>query len=245
MSRFFINEKDINANSITITGDDVTHIKRVLRLNAGDSLTLCDGKGSDYSVKIEKVEGDRIITGIMSVERSSTEPPFEVTLFQGLPKSDKMELIIQKCVELGVNRVVPVSTGRTVVKLENAKDTQNKVNRWRRISLEAAKQCNRGAVPEIEMPVSFDKALELSAGSQLGIIPYEKERSGGLKKILTGDFQSISVFIGPEGGFTEEEIEKALLKGLKPVTLGPRILRTETAGPAVLSILMYALGDMG
>jgi len=246
MPKFFVDEQNIQSDLIVIDGDDVKHIKKVLRLNPGDSITVCDGKGNDYHASIKDIESNRVIAAILDVYKSGTEPPIEVTLFQGIPKSDKMDFIIQKSVELGVSRIVPVITERTVVKLDSKKDATNKVTRWQRISLEAAKQCNRGFVPRVENPVDYEEALKLCQQSYLKIMPYEKENKYNLKKCLYGcDPAKTAVFIGPEGGFSEEEVKKASASGVKPVTLGPRILRTETAGIAVLSILMYELGDIG
>ena len=246
MSRFFIEETDIGPDFIDITGEDVSHIKKVLRLKCGEKLTLCDSKGNDYLVRIDRFENNYIRTAILERKKSITEPPVEVTIFQGIPKSDKMDLIIQKCVELGISRIVPVMTERTIVKIDSGKDAENKVSRWQRISMEAAKQCNRGMVPKVDLPVTFDRALELTDGADLRIIPYEKETAVGLKSCLVdGNIRKIAFFIGPEGGFSEKEIEKAAGKGVRPVTLGPRILRTETAGITVLSIIMYQFGDVG
>jgi 16S rRNA (uracil1498-N3)-methyltransferase len=245
MSRFFISEGDISDNIINISGEDVKHIKKVLRLMPGDNLILCDGKGNDYMVRIEKIDQDHINTKIVTSKPNETEPPIVVTLFQGLPKSDKMDLIIQKTIELGINRIVPIITERTVVKFDNRKDIDNKISRWQRISTEAAKQSNRGIVPKIEEPLLFEDALEVSKTCDLRIIPYENEKIGTLKNIISDrNINNIAVFIGPEGGFSENEINKSIISGIKPVTLGPRILRTETAGIAVLSILMYELGDV-
>jgi len=245
MSKFFINAENIHDNSIIITGDDVDHIRKVLRLGSGDRIVLSDGMGNDYMVKIERYESGLVYTSIVSVEKSNTEPPIEITLFQGIPKSDKMDFIVQKSVELGVKRIVPVMTARTVVRFAGDKDMDSKVKRWQRISLEAAKQCNRGIVPKIDMPLSIEEALEVSADADFAVIPYEKEARNHIKSLIGSELKKAAVFIGPEGGFTEEEVEKALLRNVKPVTLGPRILRTETAGIVVLSILMYELGDMG
>lgn len=245
MPRFFVEQSNIYSNIINITGEDVNHIKKVLRLKCGDYITLCDGNGNDYLVEIEKFEAECVRTGIIRSEKSTTEPPIEVTLFQGLPKSDKMDFIIQKGVELGVGRIVPVITGRTVVRIENRQDAEKKSARWQRISLEAAKQCNRGVVPKVEIPQEYEKALTAAQSADLSVILYEKETKQGLREcIKKNDIKKISVIIGPEGGFMEDEIERAGFYGIKPVTLGPRILRTETAGIAVLSILMYELGDV-
>ncbi|MGI6777456.1 MAG: 16S rRNA (uracil(1498)-N(3))-methyltransferase [Acetivibrionales bacterium] len=246
MPRFFVSNQNIFADNIMITGEDVNHIKNVLRLKTGEEIILCDGNGKEYIAAIEGYETDKIRTVIREMKLSSTEPPVKITLFQGIPKSDKMDFIIQKSVELGVSRVVPVVTERTVIRLHSGKDTEKKVNRWRRICLEAAKQCNRGIIPDIEFPISFEQALEFSKESDLKIIPYEKQKECCLSDIIkNGSAGTVSLFIGPEGGFSEDEIEKAGLYNVKPVTLGPRILRTETASIAVMSILMYEIGDLG
>lgn len=248
MSRFFTDRSliDREAGKLFIAGDDVNHIKNVLRAAPGDILIVSDGNGSEYSVGIESFEKDRIRASIIDINPNTTEPPVRITLFQGIPKSDKMETIIQKCVELGICKIVPVITERTVVKFKDTRDMENKTVRWRRISLEAAKQCNRGIVPEVSMPVKLEKAFLLSGDYELGLIPYENESDTSMRAYITGlKPQNICFFIGPEGGFDENEVEKAKQHGIKPVTLGPRILRTETAGSAVLSILMYELGDMG
>lgn len=252
MSRFFINSANVDllSNTIEITGDDVNHIKNVLRMACGDGLMLSDGIGTDYVASIMKFEKDKITASIKESKPNCTEPPVDITLFQGIPKSDKMDYIIQKSVELGIKRIVPVITGRTVVRFDNAKDMAGKTERWRRICLEAAKQCNRGTIPVVDEPVRLEKVLEARSDYVLSMIPYEKETGNKLKKCLDsfnrqGTNCRIAVFIGPEGGFSEDEINNAMLAGVKPVTLGPRILRTETAGLAVISILMYEFGDMG
>ena len=248
MSRFFINasDVDVNAKSIIISGDDVNHIKNVLRAVTGDKLIVSDGSGNEYTVCIDNIYKDKISAAIIEAAKNRTEPPVEVTLFQGIPKSDKMDTIIQKSVELGISRIVPVITERTVVRFDNSRDMEAKVKRWQRISLEAAKQCNRGVVPVVELPLKFDKALEAFREYSLKLIPYEIEREKGIREYLKEYTEGkICFFIGPEGGFTDNEIDRAIKNDIIPVTLGPRILRTETAGAAVLSILMYELGDMG
>jgi 16S rRNA (uracil1498-N3)-methyltransferase len=256
MSRFFVDSSavDVQANSICITGDDVNHIRNVLREGPGASLVLCDGRGNDYQVRIEQMEKDRIITSIIETTSCKTEPPVEIILFQGVPKSDKMELIIQKTVELGISRIIPVITDRTVVKFDGAKDKAAKTARWNKIALEAAKQCNRGIIPHVDEPVTFGAAVALIRENQnpidMALIPYEKESAITLGSAVDSaasvmGIKRAAVFIGPEGGFSEKEIQTAKDKGITPVTLGPRILRTETAGLAVLAILMHMIGDMG
>ena len=186
MSRFFVNPDNIDPNSetITITGEDVRHIGSVLRAVPGEVIVLSDGSGIDYKAAIEQIGKDSVSAKIISAETNRTEPPIDLILFQGIPKSDKMEYIIQKCIELGVKRIVPVMTSRTVVKFSNAKDAASKTVRWRRIALEAAKQCDRGIIPAVEEPVRFEKALEMAGDCSLKLIPYEEESRGSLKKLL-------------------------------------------------------------
>jgi 16S rRNA (uracil1498-N3)-methyltransferase len=247
MPRFFISSKDIFDDNINVTGEDYNHIKKVLRLKCGELITLSDGEGLEYVAEIVEFGDGFVHTKVVESFKNTTEPPIKVTLYQGLPKSDKMDFIIQKSVELGITKIVPVLTERTVVRLDSEKDALKKCERWNRISLEAAKQCNRGIIPKIEIPISFKEAIKQTENKALSLIPYEKEAKNSLKQILkrVDSISEISVFIGPEGGFTEQEIEQAVSFGLSSVTLGPRILRTETAGIAVLSILMYELGDVG
>lgn len=264
MSRFFVNKSavDLNNGAVTIMGEDVKHIGSVLRAAPGDALELSDGAGTDYDVVVEQISKDSILTKITGSRPNSTEPPIDVTLFQGIPKADKMDFIIQKCIEIGVKRIIPVMTARTVVRFANKKDADSKVTRWSRIALEAAKQCDRGIVPEIGDPISFEAAVKQAADFDLKLLPYEEESRGSLHRQLK-DFSAghatlpgndeagacrkskVAVFIGPEGGFSPTEAEKAVQGGFASVTLGPRILRTETAGLAAAAIIMYELGDMG
>lgn len=254
MSRFFVKTDpvDLRNGKIIITGEDVNHIANVLRASAGDEIVLCDGSGTDYDVVIEHISKQTIETSIKASKPSITEPPVSITLFQGIPKADKMDYVIQKCVELGVKRIVPVMTARSVVRFGSSRDAASKTARWNRIALEAAKQCDRGIIPAVDEPVSFDTALKLAGGSGLKLFPYEEERNVSLRSILkkyTGaedaeTIKSAAVLIGPEGGFEQTEAKKAAEAGFISVTLGPRILRTETAGLATSAIIMYELGGM-
>jgi 16S rRNA (uracil1498-N3)-methyltransferase len=248
MSRFFVKEALANDKIIKIAGEDFNHIKNVLRLRCGDNIIISNCNGYDFLSEIKNFEDSCVYTQVIEAYANTTEPPISITLYQGLPKSDKMDFVIQKSIELGVKRIVPVITERTIVRIEDKKSLDNKLNRWQRIALEAAKQCNRGTIPEILYPVGYEKAVKDSLEYGLSLIPYEKETSGNLKdslKVLQNtNLENIAVFIGPEGGFTEKEIEMAVKNKVQPVTLGPRILRTETAGIAILSILMYELGDV-
>lgn len=246
MHRFFIKRGNIFKGGITIEGDDVRHIERVLRLGLKDKIVLCDGHGTDYIVSIEDMDKHSIRTIILSKEESKGEPSVNAVLYQGIPKSTKMDLIIQKCTEIGIARVVPVMTVRTVVKLESDKDERRKVERWSKIAEEAAKQSGRGRIPIVDMPMTFEQALNNARKLDMSIIPYELENNVSLKEALQGKtVENIGFFIGPEGGFEPGEMDKAKAAGVVPVTLGKRILRTETAGFAVLTSIMYEYDEMG
>lgn len=240
MQRFYVNKNGVTEGLITITGDDAMHISKVLRLGAGDELIVCDGEGNDYFCQIENALKTEVTLKIIKTQQNNTEPPIEITLYQAIPKSDKMEYIIQKCVELGVTFVVPVESKYCVAKLKDDK----KLVRWQKIADEASKQCGRGRKTVIHPPVAFKDAVKNIPDGSLKIIPYENEKENKLKNTLKNSkLSKISVFIGPEGGFSEEEIALAKENGIIPVTLGPRILRTETAPIAVISACMYELGD--
>ncbi len=244
MNRFFvdIDGRDVGTD-INITGGDVNHIKNVLRLRIGEHVVVSDGRGRDYTCRIAQIGTDVVICNIEDINDNFAELPVEVTLFQGYPKSDKMDLIVQKMVELGVHRIVPVFTARTIVKLDQKKAAK-KTDRYRTIAESAAKQSGRGIIPEIAEPVSFVEALELAKELDMNIIPYEEaEGMEQARRIISGirGHRSLGVFIGPEGGFAREEVEQAQAIGAECITLGHRILRTETAGLAVMSIIMFQL----
>lgn len=245
MSRYFVNSSQIDENRITIIGEDYQHLKKVLRTVKGDVITVCCD-GYDFCAEVYEVTNDYISTIIIDKKQNLTEARLKVTLYQGLPKADKMELIVQKCIELGVSEIVPVITERCITKINTSKDAQNKVSRWQKIALEAAKQCNRGIIPKIGMPIKFNEAINLASTMDLSVIPYEKESATGFNAVVSNcsDITTASIFIGPEGGFTEQEIQFAESQGVRKITLGPRILRTETAGMVALSLMMYELGDV-
>ncbi len=254
MARFHISSGGYIVNpdtgSIIISGNDCNHIKNVLRMKPGDGITVVDSCGAEYRCRIESFIDRNVIVRVSDIlyNADKKEPPVDITLFQGIPKSGKMEYIIQKSVELGIRAIVPMLTSRTVVKFNDNRDSENKLKRWRKIACEAANQCGRSFVPEIRLPQEFSASLASSRDSYLSIMPYEKETDVRLGDIIRGKalskHQVISVFIGPEGGFSEDEAKQAASCGVSTVTLGPRILRTETAGIAVISILMYEMGDM-
>lgn len=241
MPKFFFNKNDISRGQVQLFGEDEKHIKTVLRARVGEELTLCDGEGMDYQCRIASMERG-VLLDILSKEVCETEPKTKITLYQGLPKADKMELIIQKCVELGVDRIVAVSTERAIVKLD--KKESKKLERWQKIAEAAAKQSGRGKIPEIGQQVlKFKEAVAEAKELDGAIIPYEKEEETGIRQFVQGfQGESIGVFIGPEGGFAEEEIALAQENGITPITLGKRILRTETAGMTTTALLLYELG---
>ena len=247
MYQFFVEPQQIHVadKSVTITGNDVNHIKNVLRMRQGETILISAGDNLEYTCLVSEMEAEEVIADISYVQEVGMELPSKIYLFQGLPKADKMELIIQKAVELGAYSVVPVSTRRCVVKLDNKK-AEKKVSRWQQIAESAAKQSKRMLVPEVHSVMTFKEALVYAKELDVLLIPYElakgmKETKELIRSIEPG--KSIGVFIGPEGGFEEQEVADAMEAGAKPITLGHRILRTETAGLAVLSVLMFQLED--
>lgn len=252
MYHFFVEPSQIYENEVMITGEDVNHIKNVIRLKAGDEISVSNGAdGKDYRCTIEALGEDTIRCKLQAVKEAQAELPAKVYLFQGLPKGDKMEFIIQKMVELGVYEIIPVAMKRCVVKLDEKK-AKSKTARWQGISEAAAKQSKRGIVPQVHPVMTFQEALKYAADMDCKLVPYEMEgtledASGmkGTKKLIesvkAGD--RVAVFIGPEGGFEEQEIAEAKALGMKPITLGKRILRTETAGMTTMAWLMYHLED--
>ena len=243
MPKFFIKKDDIVNNSVEIRGDTLNHIKNVFRLKIGDVLTLCDGEGTDYKATIEEENSEFIRAKILEMYETNSEPSVNITLYQGIPKATKMDLIIQKNVELGIKRIVPVICERTIVKFYSKKDEEKKVERWQKISQEASKQSGRGIIPVIEEPIKLKDALNRCSNYDLAIIPYEKEYERTLKNVLceNNGAKEICMFIGPEGGFSEQEIEYAIQNNVIPVTLGNRILRTETASLYTTAIIIYEL----
>ncbi len=250
MQHFFVKPSSINGDTVIIEGEDVNHIKNVLRMKIGDEISISNGvDDNDYRVGIEEIKEDCIVCKLRFIKQSGVELPAKVWLFQGLPKSDKMELIIQKAVELGASYIVPVDTKRSVVKLDEKK-ASSKIARWQSISEAAAKQSKRAIIPTVKDVCSFKEAVSMVKDFNSKVIPYElKEGMEGtkdwldkIKDLLRSNCSEeidIAVFIGPEGGFDEDEIKMAEENEVIPISLGRRILRTETAGMTVLSILMY------
>ncbi len=244
MYQFFVEPHQICDKTVTILGSDVNHIKNVLRMKVGEELAVSNGvDGREYRCAIASLEEESVICELRFVKEDGVELSSQVYLFQGLPKADKMELIIQKAVELGVHAVVPVAAKRCVVKLDDKK-AKSKIARWQSIAEAAAKQSKRRIVPEVTEVMSFKEALAFVKDFDVKIIPYElAENMSKTKEIIEGlrPGQKIAVFIGPEGGFEEAEVQSAMGMGVEPVTLGKRILRTETAGFTVMSWIMYKL----
>lgn len=244
MYQFFVEPGQIQGNQAYIRGDDVNHIKHVLRMKVGEEIALSNGiDGKEYRVGIAEFAEDEIVCELHFIKEDAIELPCKIYLFQGLPKGDKMELIIQKAVELGAYEIIPVAMSRSVVKLDDKKAAA-KVKRWQAIALAAAKQSRRGVIPQVQKVMSYKEALAYAEEMDVKLLPYELAEGMDRTKELIGKIQNgqkIAVFIGPEGGFATEEVEKAKEQDFAEVTLGKRILRTETAGMTLLSILMYQL----
>ena len=242
MHHFFVKPEQISGTEAYIEGPDWNHAANVLRVRPGEQVLLSAGEDWDYLCTVTELDraSQRVLLKVTEENLDVRELPVRITLYQGLPKSDKMELIIQKAVELGAVRIVPVETARCVVKLDRKK-AEAKQKRWQSISESAAKQSGRSIIPEVAMPLSYGAALQEAASADVRLIPYENaEGMERTRRILSEvrPGQSIAVFIGPEGGFEEKEISLAEEQGFSAVTLGKRILRTETAGFVMLSLLM-------
>ena len=242
MAKFFVFNNLIKDDKVFIDGENVNHIINSLRCKIGEEIEISTGDGFDYLCKIEEISKDLVIAKIIDCFGNESEPNVKITLYQGLPKAEKMELIIQKCIELGIDEIVPINTDRTIVKL--AGKEEKKLARWNKIAEAAAKQSRRGKVPKVRSVINFSQAIQQASKNDINIIPYEKEEKNSIKNIIKGfDGESIGIFIGPEGGFSEKEIEIAIKNNIKPITLGKRILRTETAGFITTAILLYELEE--
>lgn len=248
MYQFFVAPEQINVDQkrVFITGSDVNHIKNVLRMKIGEEINISNGiDGNEYRCAILELTGDAVICELQFVKKDGAELPSKVVLFQGLPKADKMELIIQKMVELGVTQIVPVAMKRCVVKLDDKKSA-SKISRWQGIAEAAAKQSKRGIIPTVSEVMSFKDAVNMASKMDIPLLPYEMsdpDAMGQTRDIFTKlePGKTVSIFIGPEGGFDEGEIENAKAAGMRIITLGNRILRTETAGMTVMSWIMLFL----
>lgn len=240
MSRFYAPPECVTGGKIIIHGEELHHARDVMRLAAGDEIVVFDGSGKEYHGVIQKVDKERMTVTIKkTVERKSED--CGLILIQALPKSDKMDLIVEKATELGVGRIIPVTTERAVVRPDIKKESL-KVERWRKIALVAAKQCGRSTIPEVSGITGFEDSLKALNDPEIKIIPCLHENTRALKEVLRGlKIRSAAIFIGPEGDFTEKEIDAAKAAGVIPVSLGPEVLRSETAAICALSILNYEL----
>ncbi len=246
MPRFFVTAEAIADGKIEVTGEDAHHIARVLRMGVGDALTVCDMARREYACRISEIADESVIAEILGSRESDSEPPYRATVYMALPKGDKMETVVRKSVELGAARVVPVVTSRCVSRLDPAA-AKKKVARWQKIADAAASQCGRGVLPRVKAPLPLREALREARGDDLAFICYEGEEARTLRALLS-DFARarptsprVSFFVGPEGGYSAEEIALAREAGLPTVTLGRRILRCETAPLAVLANLAYEM----
>ncbi len=256
MDRFFVELEDIDLEnkSLNIYGEDVKHISKVLRYSNGDKIEVCDGHNKEYICEIVEISKDTVLLNIIEEVNVNRESKIKIKLYQGLPKSTKMDIILQKLTECGVSEIILVNTKRSVVNL-NDKKADKKIERWERIVYEAAKQSKRGIIPKLRGVLSFGEALKDMSENDINISPYEAEKSLGIKEVLSSERVkkivdskeevSIGIFIGPEGGFSESENEKIKEKGIDSVSMGPRIFRTETASIVASSITLYELGDIG
>lgn len=254
MNRIYVSKEnnDFEQKKIFVEGSDVKHLTKVLRVQIGEKIEVCDGNCNEYIGEIASISSDSVEIDIIEKNEITREPNLKVVLYQGLPKGPKMEIILQKATELGVDEIVLVDTARTVVKLD--KKVNNKIDRWQRIIYEAAKQCKRGKLPKLRGVLSFEQCLKDMAKNDFNISPYEDENSQSIKQILSsgkcieslsGENKKIGIFIGPEGGFEPFENENIKISGISSVTLGPRILRTETASIATIAVVLYEFGEMG
>lgn len=250
MPKFFVKQEQIIENKINIIGQDVNHIKNVLRLKENDEIDICNiDKEETYKCKIEKIDNESIVCNILEKEKVQKEASIDITIFQGLPKADKMELIIEKCTELGVKEITPVSLKRCVVKLDE-KDKVKKIVRWQKIAETAAKQSGRDAILKVNNVINIDNVCNLIPKYDIVLVAYEDEKDNSLKQELENLKKTskhelkIGVIIGPEGGLEKDEVDILKQAGAKIVTLGRRILRTETASIVIASILMYEFDEM-
>ena len=239
MPRFFTPTENVDGNTVKIYGDDARHIARSLRMAEGDVITVANMQGGEYICRLTRIRDEECECEILESREGKTEPPFPITLFMAYPKGDKLETVIQKAVELGASKIVPFESSRCI-KRPKADKVAKQGERLSKIAEEAAKQCGRGIIPEVALPLSYSEMLEDAKSSALRLICYEKESDLSVKALLSqGMPESIAIIVGCEGGFSPEEVEAAVNAGCHSVTLGKRILRCETAPLTVLSMILY------
>ena len=241
MPKFFANRENFSENKVSIVGDDARHIARALRMAVGDEISVLDDTGTEYTCRLFKIRDEECIADIISSKAGVTELPASVSLYMGYPKGDKLEVVIQKAVELGAARIIPFESSRCV-KRPNPEKAEKQGKRLSKIAEEAAKQCGRSRLPAVLAPISYAEAIAEAKAADLALFCYEGGGTVSLKSVLSGTNapKSISVVVGCEGGFSEREAEDAIAAGLTAVNLGPRILRCETAPSYVLSCISYA-----
>ncbi|MFZ5631218.1 MAG: 16S rRNA (uracil(1498)-N(3))-methyltransferase [Bacillota bacterium] len=245
MRRFFISPEQFEADKPVIRGPDVKHMVKVLRLKPGDMVELLDGTGRAARARIDSAGSVEVVCTRLEEVIPGGEPPVKVTLVQGLAKGEKMDLVIQKSTELGVAEIIPLICRRSVVRLED-KRAAGRQERWQRVAVEAAKQCRRARLPVVRSAQGLDEVLDGMPVGTAAFLPWEEERDRSFGQLLQGENPGrVYIFIGPEGGFEKSEVEGARRRGVVTVTLGPRILRTETAGLACLALIMHRWGDLG
>lgn len=247
MDRFFVEKKNVNLenNTCIIEGEDVKHISKVLRCRVGEELEICDNDNNEYICEITNIDKSQVDLNILKRVDIKRESDLKIKVYQGLPKGPKMEMILQKLTEVGVDEIILVQTKRTVVKVDDKKEDK-KIERWERIIYEAAKQSKRGKIPKLRGVLSFKEALADMKENDFNIAPYENEKTKTIKQAIKGkDINNIGIFVGPEGGFEDTEISAIEEIGGQSVSLGPRILRTETASLVASSIVLYELSDLG
>ena len=245
MFQFFVEQEQIGQDTITITGSDVNHIKNVIRLKPGNEIRVSNREDKDYICEITDISNEEVVAKIIDVDLSGTELKTKVYLFQGLPKGDKMETVIQKNVELGVYEIIPVAMKRSIVKLD-AKKAEAKVKRWNGISESAAKQSKRMIIPNVTKVMTYKEAIEYAKELDICLVPYENAKDMTHTREIIESIKNeskVGIFIGPEGGFEEDEIESAIALGMETITLGKRILRTETAGMAIMAVIAYMMEE--
>lgn len=248
MHRFLVEPSHITEGKAEIWGDEAKHLAKVLRLKKGDKIAIFDGIGHEYFCVLDEVTASKALASIIETRKNDREAPIEIWLVQGMPKGEKMDLIVQKATELGVKGIIPLMTDRAIVQLD-AKKRTSRVERWQKIADEAAKQCKRNRIPEVKDVAEWNSLDEVLPSDAILLVPWEGEQVEGIKSKLaninTLEKKPIYIFIGPEGGLTEKEVISLKKRGASPVTLGPRILRTETAGLTAIAVTMYQLGDLG
>ncbi|MFP4015439.1 MAG: 16S rRNA (uracil(1498)-N(3))-methyltransferase [Halanaerobiales bacterium] len=249
MHRFFVDKNAIEGEVVRVTGSDFNHISHSLRMQEGDRFIVNNGDGLDYTVELKEITEQVVIAEIKDRQKNMNETSINVTLAQAIPKKNNMDLIIQKCTEIGVKRIIPINTSRTIVKI-SGKKLDRKLDRWQKIAEEAAKQSRRGIIPEINRLINLKELKSFFADYNLVLVPWEDEKTLGLRELWNKEsvdtgLENILIIIGPEGGFSAEEVKSLQENGGRSITLGPRILRTETAGLVALTAVLYQAGELG